>query len=50
MRLATRFSQLSNVSSNGSSLLTFFLAGYLGDTSLFARYFLIVFLESPVRP
>ena len=46
---ASRFSQLNKVSANGSSLLTVFLAGYLGDLSPFARYFLIVFLESPVR-
>ncbi len=49
LRLASRNSQLNNVSANGSSLLTLRLAGYTGVISPFARYFLIVFLESPVR-
>ena len=44
----SRFSQLSTVSTNGSSLLTLFLAEYADDTSPFARYLRIVFLESHV--
>jgi hypothetical protein len=49
LRLASRVSQLPNTSAYRSSLLVLFLAGYCGVTSPFAKYFLMVFRDNPVR-
>ena len=45
---ASRFSQIDSFSANGSSLLTPFLAGYLGSVIPRAKYLRMVCRESPV--